>query len=106
MVLVWGCLSHLLRDSTINNGKLWGRAVHLLPDSMQRDRDRKWTRDDDAPERLPSITYFLRLDPFKVYIVFPNTSYRRGSSPQLWDHLREMLHTQTLTFWMVPGPCK
>ena len=63
MVLVWGCLSHLLRDSTINNGKLWGRAVHLLPDSMQRDRDRKWTRDDDAPERLPSITYFLRLDP-------------------------------------------
>lgn len=53
------------------------RAVYLMPDRMQRDRDRKWTR-DDASKRPPSIIYFLQLDPFKLYTVSPKIPLPAG----------------------------
>lgn len=54
------------------------RAVYLMPDRMQRDRDSKWTR-DDASKRPPSIIYFLQLDPFKLYTASPKYHFQQGN---------------------------
>lgn len=43
---------------------------------------------------------------FETVHCLPEYLVQQRSSPGLWDYLGEMLHTQALAFWMVPGPCK